>query len=362
MKEIFQRPPLDRDLFFDNAGDIYQVITNVHPSDRIVALRKYQYFMNKPDGVFFWQSPKYPGFYVRAIDTYNVKKASSNIAKSNYARISNILGVPMIEVPLKEIQVYLYPEQGLRAYLRNGNENEWESALNDIVTQFEGILGIDEKSMGITGSLLWGAQHNASDIDVVIYGSDNARQFMTNMPELLKKSMSIHLPPPEFIERYAKTLAKKTGLELELTRQYISRKLYYLYYKKKFLSVSFVPHQGEISHQYENYSFHTLMPAIVKARIVDDRFGCFYPAEYKIQVEEVRIPSKNGYLLNETEVRKNLSTLVLMEREISGYYFTGNEIEIRGMLQAVHEGSEKYFQILIGTQELYGQEWVRVLN
>ncbi len=362
MKEIFRRKPLDKDLFFAKDRDLFQVITNVHPPDRVVALAKYHHNNKKPQGVFVWQSSQYPGYFTRSISTYNVKDATTNIAKSNYGRISKILGVPMIEVPTNEITKYLYPEQGLQDWMINKRDTEWGKCITNIVSQFKDILNIDETSMGITGSLLWGAQHDNSDIDLVIYGSENALRFIRNAAELLKKSSLIHRPPPEFVERHAGTLAKKTGLNSKLTRQYIAQKSYYIYFEKKFLSLGFVPDPGEISREYDAYEFHTLVPIQLKARILDDRLGYFYPGEYKIKVEELAIQGGTDESPRDVDVVKRLTTLLLMEREISGYYFPGDEVEIRGMLQAVREGSQEYFQVMVGTQELYGKEWVRVLN
>ncbi len=352
------RKPLDKDLFFARDGDLFQVITNVHPQDRVVALRKYHHNVKKPQETFCWHSPQYPGFFTRAIPSYSATNATSNIAKSNYSRVSQVFGVPMIEVPRSEITTYLYPEEGLQDWLLHKRKTEWGRDITDVVTQFENSLAIEGKSMGITGSLLWGAQHDASDIDILIYGSENAIRFVRNVPELLKKSPSIHIPPAEFTERYATALAKKTGLKLDLTTQYITKKPYYLYYKKKFLSLGFVPLPGEISHNYEAFSFRTLVPIKVTARILGDQWGYFYPAEYRIQTEKVEIQGTSEEVPLKDEVGKKLTTLLLMEREISGYYFPGDEVEIHGMLQAVQDEGQNYFQVIVGTRELFGNEWV----
>ncbi len=360
MKEIFRRKPLDKDLFFSRDGDLYQAITSVHPLERVVALRKYHYNPKKPKGVFAWQSPQFPGYFTRSIPTYNVKDATTNIEKSNYNRVSKVFNVPMIEVPWEQITAYLYPDQGLQDWLLHKSETEWGRDIADVVTQFKNYLCIEDTSMGITGSLLWGGQHAGSDIDIVIYGIENTQRFIRNVGSLLKQSTSIHTPPPEFIERYANTLAKKTGLKLDLTRQYIAKKPYYLFYKNKFLSLGFVPAPEEVSHTYEAYSFRTLVPIKVIARILDDRSGYFYPGEYRIDPEVVAIKGTSKEVPPVEEVAKNLTTILLMEREISGYYVPGDMVEIQGMLQAVRDGSQNYLQVMVGTQELYGSEWVKL--
>ncbi len=355
------RKPLDKDLFFARDGDIFQVITNVHPPDRVVALWKYHHTAKKPRDIFSWHSSQYPGYFTRSLRSYNAQDATVSIAKSKYSHNSLVFGVPMTEVPSSEIVTYLFPEQGLQDWLGKKRETEWGKYLVDIVTQFRSYLGIEEESMGITGSLLWGGQHAASDIDLVIFGSDNVMRFIRNVAELLKKSSSIHQPPQEFIERYAGTLAKKTGLKLDLTTQYIAKKPYYLYYKNKFLSLGFVPRPEEVTRNYGAYSFRSLVPIKVRARVREDRFGYFYPGEYKIETEDVEIKGPSDGTLAKEDVIKNLTTLLLMEREISGFYFPGDVIEIHGMLQAVREGTKNYFQVMVGTRELYGNEWVKIL-
>ncbi len=355
-----KRKSLDKDLFFARDGDLFQVITNIHPAERVVALLKYHYYSKKPQGTFFWHSTQYPGYFTRSIPAYNASTATSNIAKSNYNRVSQVFNVPMIEVPWGEITAYLYPDQGLQDWLLQKRDTEWGMAITDVVTQFRTHLGIEEASMGITGSLLWGSQHADSDIDIVIYGIKNTQRFIRNVADMLKKSTSIHSPPPEFIEHHANTLAKKTGLNLELTKQYIAKKSHYLYYKNRFLSLGFVPTPEEISHIYETYSFRTLAPIKVTARILDDQSGYFYPGEYRIEAEWLAIQGTPKEVPPVEEVAKNLTTLLLMEREISGYYFPGDVVEIQGMLQAVKDGSQNNFQVMVGTRELYGKEWVRL--
>ncbi len=356
------RKPLDKDLFFAKGGDLFQVITNVHPARRVIALRKYHYNTKKPRDAFSWHSTLYPGYYTRSIPSYSASTATSNIASSTYNRISQVFNVPMIEVPWEDITTYFYPDKGLQDWLLHKRETEWGKDVADVVAQFKFHLGIEEKLMGITGSLLWGSQHGGSDIDLVIYGIQNTQRFIRNVPALLQKSSSIHTPPPEFVEHHAATLAKKTGLKMDLTTQYIVKKTYYLYYKNRFLSLGFAPAPEEVSRNYEAYSFHTLVPVNVKARIREDQLGYFYPGEYKIDTEEVEILGTSNITFTKEDIAKKLTTLLLMEREISGYYFPGDVVEIQGMLQAVQDGSQTYLQVMVGTRELYGKEWVRVLT
>ena len=357
-----QRPPLDKDLFFASGGDLYQVLTSIHPQNRVIALRKYFFSADKPDGMFFWHSPQRPGYFTRGIPSYNVENATKNISDSKYSRLSHILGVPMIEVPWDEIERYMYPEAGLQQFLNSGEENEWTRAVTGVLAEFETYLGIESTSLGLTGSLLWGAQHASSDIDLIIYGIAEARTFIEGIEDLLSQSTSVTLPPSEFVARYASTLAGKTGLSVDLCAQYIARKKYYLFYEDRFLSLGFVPLPYEITRQYETYSFHALAPVRITARIIDNQLGYFYPAEYKIEVLDADLGDNNAVMPEVGELIPQITTLLTMEREISGYYYPGDEVEVSGLLEEVQDGSDRYYQVLLGTREMFGHEYVKLLR
>jgi predicted nucleotidyltransferase len=185
---------------------------------------------------------------------------------------------------------------------------------------------------------------------------------MQGISDLISQSSNFTRPPPDFIERYATTLQQKTGLPTNLCEQYISMKKYYLFYNGRFLSMGFVPTASEISRTYETYSFHTMSPVRITARVVDDQWGYFYPAEYKIEVTNITWLDSGGGSMQPEDVAPNLTTLLTMERESSGYYFPGDEIEVSGLLESVQDGGRQYYQVLLGTREMYGREYVKLLN
>lgn len=365
---IPRRPPRDHDLF-ETAEGIYQAITFLHPRDRVVALHKYAPVdpvdagTSPPTSAFTWTRRDTGRRYKRVIPRYDVQQATRNIAANPHARPSTLYrGVDMIEVPHAAIRQYWYPEAHARSMLATNPadldalEADCRAVLDALVTTGH----LPASSVGVRGSLLWRGHHAQSDIDLVIYGARETRAFLAAIPTLKREVPGLHGIPPEKVRQVAGTLAAKTGLPLPECLTYTRCKRHYLTYKGRILSVAFAPSAVDLQAwpRYEALQFTTREAITLRARVTDARFGYFYPAIVGVTPLEV-VTDANALPAGDiTRIRR----LYILEREIAGYAFPGDVIEATGLLQAVEAPGEHYYQVYLGSVELYGRERVRVLE
>lgn len=384
--------PNDRDYFMDENESIYQVLGYQHPPDSIYCLKKYQKILETTESKaeFFWYSKMNDSLYERVITSYSSKNAAANIAENQYCKFSELYGVNFIVFPRIKVLHYFSPIEKLNE-LSSRFDNEKFKALAEMMDQenvaleisyiLSNELGIPKFNLGVTGSFLWGGVHEHSDIDIVIYGVNNTLKFIKNAYRLPAISSRLRKLNTSEMIAIGNKFSRKTGLSMEDCVVFTSRKPYLFYYEKYFLSIAFSPLEREIennplaskSTQFVNEK--GLTNVIVQAEVTDIDWGYFYPAVVNI---------KNVKLMNKSQLKgsKNLNIcrILIFERESSGYFTEGDNIEIKGLIQRIENPSPKlviseavtggydnsedkiYHQIVIGTKENYGNEYIRNLK
>ena len=372
--------PIHQDYLQDKRGNIFQVITSSHPQERVIALLRYVPAQDPTDPNAIWQpqSGRIKGIrYHRQLEAYNVSKARSNVdfvetTLPSYVLSDSIYGVPMIAVPRTMIEVYYQPRQRLGEILGSDETelDEFEVAAKHIANALRDHLGIESDQVGITGSILWRAQHRYSDIDIVIYGLENKSRFVTRYQELYLADPKITGLTEQWTQEFAKSLQEKSGLPFEECYKYILRKPWLtLYHEPRIrqqpiqVGIYFAPTQDEVEQVYRPYGqewYKSVGTVTVEAEITDDLLSLYYPAIYKISVEAVtELASKETLAAHPSEIKR----IFLFEGAISGYAFTGGRVRIRGMLQRVTSSeNDGFYQILIGTTENHSREYIQLLD
>ncbi len=390
--------PNDRDYFFSENGDIYQVLGYVHPKDSIYCLKKYieiqkqDIQQKKDENSFLWHSNLTNSYYERNILNYSSKSAEKNIAESEFRKYSELYGCDFIVFPRIKIKDYFKPSERLKE-LRNNIKSGKFSIINEMAEQekfaleisyiFEEKLGFSEQDMGITGSMLWKGVHQHSDIDIIIYGIDNTMKFIKNSEVILKEEKRLRKPNTSELFAIGGKFSLKTGLSIEDCVVYTSLKKYLLYFNDYFLSIAFCPKHNEILENQmaiENTHFINISGldnVTIKAKITNIDWGYFYPSIIDV---------KNIIFLKKPENSKlpleqlNICRIVIFEHECSGYFKSGQNIEIRGLVQEIENPPPqfilrnalslgqndienlKFHQIVIGTSENYGNEYIKNLD
>ncbi|MHA1475061.1 MAG: nucleotidyltransferase domain-containing protein, partial [Promethearchaeota archaeon] len=238
MKEIFQ----DRDYLQDVKGDIYQVIGSIHTKEGIFALQKYKKvspeesknthknFIPSDDPISkvknhefrYWKQKESNDLFIRILPNYSSKSASANIEQNAYKSFSSIFQMNMIIIPHNQILKHWKPQQRFKELLstfasKNFSEiqklDNLEREAIEVGITLESFFNIDISKIGITGSILWNAHHEKSDIDVMIYGTEfskivNNTKFLSAENKGLRRFKKIEILP------LAEKMSIKTGLPM----------------------------------------------------------------------------------------------------------------------------------------------------
>ncbi len=372
--------PNDRDYFFDNHENIYQVIGYSHPLDSVYCLHKYSPLSNPSDNKITWKSGINTKDYIRIISHYSSSSATTNIKNNPYRTHSELYGVDMIQFPTSLIKLYLNPRKKLQSLINHvvthfHDVRDQEKYAVEISHLFETELRIPIETVGVTGSILWQGIHENSDIDLVIYGLRNTKQFFQRIERLIQSHHQIRTPNLTEQFNLAHLFAQKSGLSFEDCTVFISNKKFLLHFSKFVLSIAFSPNESEIknntlaSANTRFINIPRLSRITIKATVADDSWMYFYPGV--IYLTNVQIDDSKAMI----DVGQ-ICRVVIFEHENIGYYKRGNHIEIRGLIQKIENPpsdtlikckdvvdiTENIYQIIVGTSENYGNEYVKNLE
>ncbi|MBD3350230.1 MAG: hypothetical protein GF364_01975 [Candidatus Lokiarchaeota archaeon] len=392
MKDSIPDHPNDRDYFFGKDGNIYQVFGYTHYLEKIHCLMKYIKVSELDENVFYWYSASREAHYKRVIPNYSVKTAIKNISKHQYQQFSKIYDTDFILYPKSEIQQYLLPRNKLKRtidVIYQQDTHRMSNLPNKLKEALEIALIISDKvkipmeDIGITGSILWDASHKQSDIDITIYGIENALKLLKNSAILVQNYPKIRRLNVTELMNVASKFSLKSGLSQEDCAVFTSLKPYLFYYNDQFLSIAFCPKEEEIevnplaSENTRLSNIEKYSRVVLKAQVSNVDWGYFYPAIVYIKYVTNSDENNNETQLHE-DILKKIKRIVIFEREISGYFNQGDNIEISGLLQKVEHAPKKVvlngsinenfqkddeiYQIVIGTKENYGNEYIKNLE
>ncbi len=394
MSEIFR----DRDYIKDVKGDIYQVIGSIHPRDKVLALQKYQKVDETqtpqehkeyiPEDILsavknhpmrYWVENNTENRYIRILPNYSSESAQINISNHPYMSHSSVFNMGLIQIPKENIQTHYNPQKRFQELLDTISKGTMEEKRSldaleretiEIGYLLEDFFKIDLNNVGITGSLLWHAHHEQSDIDLMIYGNLNRKRIVNKGSQIsregsrLRQYMKIEILP------MAQKLSLKTGLPMEECFVFIYNKPYLFYHNNRKFSITFAPTELELvkSPLYVlNSSFKKIEPIKIHAIVKNSEWGFYYPGIFEIECTSIE--SNLHKKLKPPLSKEDISRLMVYEHELVGYYQEGDLIEIKGLLQKATNvprfdnlDLHTTYQVLVGGHETFGDEYVRVID
>ncbi|MBD3191711.1 MAG: hypothetical protein GF308_13770 [Candidatus Heimdallarchaeota archaeon] len=350
------RPPLHLDYFRDQKARICQVLTWHHPIDRRLCILKYL------PGNSHWLSRETGLRYRRILKSYSLAGQLDNLKtvttiEPKYLYHSSVYDADFLAVPIEQIAQYYYPEQRLEEILKAHPSNQLPP-LEGKVFKLAGLihdhLKIPLEDMGISGSIIWRGQTSKSDINFMIYGNENAKNFNERFPKIYDVTKEITPLLPTKRRKYERSLSRKTGLPPFLLERYIKLKSWLSIFNGTDLSFHFNPKPAERPFKYGQQFFKVITPVDVRGFIKDSSFGYNYPGIYQLS---------DCSFIGETvdHSSKELPKRILsFEGAFTGYFKKGDEIVIRGLLEKVYDSKENYLfnQIILGTKECQGNEFI----
>ncbi|GBC72148.1 hypothetical protein HRbin02_01944 [Candidatus Calditenuaceae archaeon HR02] len=329
----------DHDYFETAEGWIFLVLGDIHPAGRVWSLLKYV------PGNGIWGDGKKK--FVRVIQQYTVSELLKIISfleeiQPSYVYQDPTVGAKVIAPPTSRITRVYSSKQRLIELMSRATDNRLERLLVSLVELLSEISGVPTDRFGVTGSILPAIHHRDSDIDLVVYGTDNLWRVLETLEELHRGGEVALLGGSE-PERWVIRASSKYPVATHELRRLASNVIN----KGVYSGVPFSIHgvREAPAHEYGEVVYSTLGMARVRARVVDVRESLFTPAVYFVEDD-------GG----------SIDRIVCYDMMLAGVLREGDSIEAYGKLEvARRNGKEAWRQILIGSYEGAGREYIRIL-
>ncbi|MCS7095715.1 MAG: hypothetical protein RMK50_01400 [Nitrososphaerota archaeon] len=264
-------------------GDLIETVENVifdvkglvHPRDKVIAFPRFI-----PD---LKGTRKRRGMSYGKIYSLDERVEYLREKLPHYIFYDPIFDETLCVVPWDNIKKVYKPTARLKA-LRIGRK------LDDLelkALQFLSILkeksGVSWSKMGISGSLLVGMHTEKSDIDPVIYGSENCRKVHSTLQKLLENGDTPFKPyNVDELRILFEFRSKDTKMNFSDFVVVESRKTCQGKFMGKDYFIRFVKDWNEIEEKYGDMQYKNCGYAKIEATVTDDSEAIFTPCKYKI--------------------------------------------------------------------------------
>ncbi len=236
-------------------------------------------------------------------------------------------------VSVAAIEAHYRPVEKLQTLLSSATN---DPVINDLILlcQFFKQKGLDTTYIGITGSLLIGAQNSASDIDLVFYQRDCFHQARQIATQLIHEHKCQSLAEKEWQESFTRRDCALSFEEYHWHEQRKGNKLL-INGRKVDLTLSLPVTKNSTTKIYSKQGKITL-----RAKITNDHFSFDTPAQFSLDHPDIK-------------------TVLCFSATYTGQSLEGELVEISGQLEQSNEGHQ---QIIVGSSREAKDEYIRVIG
>jgi predicted nucleotidyltransferase len=323
--------PMDGDTFVTADGFIMNTFGYEHPDDRVFAFLKY--IPAKYKDMFNVEMLERTWHYgenelFRAEKLYTAKNYQTFIEAfrknfPNYLYYDQNRGKELITAPLNRIDEVFVPRDRL-SWLNNLPKlDDLQAKALELIKLIGKEADVHISDLGLHGSLALNMHAPHSDIDFVVYGTDNFRRVESAIERLANSAQLNYI----------------VGNRLDAARKFQGR------YKGKIYMYNATRQFDEVTTKFGQYKYTPLAQVRFQATVTSDRETMYRPATYKI----------SGYKPQDPESELPIDKIPIQVVSNIGCYRNvakqGSEIKVAGKLEKVEStsGNEVFYQVVVGT-------------
>ena len=229
----------------------------------------------------------------------------------------------LISAPLNAIEDIFVPRDCLSALRKVKSPDSLQSVALNLISMLSKESGVGFEDLGIHGSIALNMHAPQSDIDFVVYGSQNFRTIEQAIAELVN----------------AGKLSYIFGNRLEAARRFQGR------YKGKVFMYNATRRPVEVKDKYGRHSYSPLDTVRFECTVSDDTETMFRPATYMISNYK---PLDSASELRVDKVPDRVVSNIGCYRNIARQ---GNGIKVSGKLERVEavKTGDVFYQVVVGT-------------
>jgi len=316
-------------------GLIFDVKGLVHPPNRVIAFIRY--YPSKT-GERRGKKQSYE-------KVYSLSRRYEWLKKNfpEYLVYDQVFDEVLCEVPIIDIKKHYAPVKVLERIRNKENPDSLEYMILEMASLLKSSARIPWNTIGASGSVMVGLHTSNSDIDLVVYGSENCRRVYSAIKTLFEDS---HCPLKPYSLDELKGLydfrSKDTLVGFEDFVKTESRKVLQGKFMQRDFFIRFVKNFGEITERYGDVHYKNCGYGRIEATVVDDSEAIFTPCTYKIEdvkiVEGLRI--------------QPIREIVSFRGRFCEQARRGEKVVAQGKIEKVvdHRNGSEYFRLLIGNK------------
>ncbi len=313
-------------------GAFFNVKGSVHPPNRAIAIPK---FVPDEEGDRAKSGIKYKKLY-SLHEGYSFLREKL----SKYLAYDPIFDELLCEIPFSAVMHRYDPIEGLTRLRKSSSLDEVERSALSLAELLKEISDVPWDKIGISGSILIGLHSSSSDVDLIIYGSENGRKVYEALRAALKDKTSLIRPyDVKGLRNLFELRSKDTLTSFEDFVRVESRKVLQGEALGRDYFIRLVKDWNEVDEEYGSARYVNLGRATIKARVVNDSEAIFTPCNYGVENVEVLEGPKVWPILEIASFRGRFCEQARL----------GDIVRARGKIEkVVREGKEPYYRLLLG--------------
>ncbi|HLN89073.1 MAG TPA: hypothetical protein VK253_03315, partial [Candidatus Binatia bacterium] len=316
-------------------GFIMNTFGYEHPDDRVFAFLKYipspyKQLFNVEMLTRTWKfgSSELTNQLFRAEKLYTAKNYQTFIEafrKSfpRYLFFDQTRGKELITAPLDAIEQVFVPKDRLVWLQKFPNPDGLQKIALNLVDLISKESGVPCNDLGIHGSIALKMHAPESDIDFVVYGTNNFRIVEDSIQRLVNEGKLSYI----------------AGNRIEAARKFVGK------YQGKIWMYNATKKPEEVKIRFGDYTYTPLAPLRFAATICDDSETMYRPAVYKISNYQ---PQDDQSELDIDKIPVQVVSNIGCYRNVAR---AGQQIKVAGTLEKVQStrDSSSFYQVVVGT-------------
>jgi predicted nucleotidyltransferase len=326
---------LEGDLIQISGGSIFEIKGLVHPPGKVISFPR---FVLDLHGNRIHGKHAYKKIYSMS---ERFKFLEQNFP--HYIVHDVVFDEKLCEVPLENVKHHYNPVNRLRQLRIGDRLDPLERDSLNFLEALKDRAGISWSKIGISGSLLVKLHTQTSDIDPIVYGSENCRKVYRALKSLTQD-------PKSNIKKYVRKELQKlhefrvrdTAMSFENFVRTESRKVMQGKFKRRDYFMRCVKDWREIQEKYGSVKYKNVGYARIKAEIEDSSEAIFTPCSYKL---------KNVEILNGTKAY-SIEEIASFRGRFCEQAAAGEIVIAQGKVERVTDEwqNREHFRLLLGNK------------
>jgi len=328
--------------FLESAeGMIFDVKGLVHPPGRVVAFVRY---MPDVDGTRVREGRRYRKVY-ELDDRY--KFLETNYPE--YIVHDGVFDEDIIEVPIDRISRVYRPLEKTEALIHSQTRTRLEQKAVEMMATLSEVSGVSLGDFGLTGSILVGLAESASDIDLVIYGSEKSCRVRESLRKLLEEEEAFCPYSDSILLNLYKTRHRETGVSFEDYVLSEARKSFQGLFRGTDFFVRYVKDWFEVEEIYGSTMYRKIGSGSIEGIVSDDQEAFFTPCTYSL---------RDVSIVDGPEVGP-LTEIVSFRGRFCEQAMKGDRIRAQGKIESKRVNQVTSYRLVLGNS---GRDYMIVLD